>query len=254
MIKRRHWHIRNKIRRHRALTGDRRLLRNLPPTRLLNRKSLKTCLQKYKVIYVKPVYGSFGNKIMKLSRIRNHYVVRNEQKVRTVRANRISSVVFRHTRGRPFMIQKGISLQHVNGYPVDYRLLMLKPANSWLMMGIMGKQASGNRIVTNYNHGGKPIQFRQSLLSLGWTARQINNIQAKMVRIGLIAARQFARRYKHCRRLGIDLAIDTEKRLWIIEVNTNPLYDLFRHHENPTLYRRIDRYMKEIKKRQRDQK
>ncbi|MCZ8521965.1 MULTISPECIES: YheC/YheD family protein [Paenibacillus] len=253
MIRKRQWHVRSKWIRHLGLIGQRRLRRHIPPTSLLSRKTLNTYMKRYRVLYIKPVFGSFGNHIMKLSRsprARGRYVVRREQRVQVITGRQVPGVVMRHARSRAFLIQRGIPLLHIGGHPVDYRLMMLRPGREWQFMGIMGKVASGARIVTNYNHGGKAIRFRESLRRAGFTPRQIDRVFAEMRRVGYLAARQFGSRHKHCRRLGIDFAIDTNKRIWIIEVNTNPFYELFRHHENRTLYRRIHGVMQRISRLQ----
>ncbi|WP_426446408.1 YheC/YheD family protein [Paenibacillus sp. S-38] len=252
MIRKRQWHVRSKWRRHLGLIGQRRLRRHIPPTSLLSRKTLKAYLKRYPVVYVKPVYGSFGNHIMKLGRrVRGRgYIVRREQRAQIIPAKQVERVVMRHARSRAFLIQKGIPLLHLGGHPVDYRLMLLKPFRDWRIMGIMGKVASGTRIVTNYNHGGRAIRFRESLRRAGFTTKQIDAVYAEMRRVGLLAARQFGSKHKHCRRLGIDFAIDTNRRIWIIEVNTNPFYQLFRHHENRKLYGRIHKIMQHIRKSQ----
>ncbi|MDQ1913358.1 YheC/YheD family protein [Paenibacillus sp. GD4] len=250
MIRKRQWHVKDKWSRHLGLVGHRGLARHIPPTRPLSRSSLSTYLSKYRVNYVKPVFGSFGNRIMKVTKSGSQYLVQREQQAQLVAPKKISKIVFGHTRGGRFLIQKGVSLVKVKGHPADFRLLMLKPKDKWLCMGIMGKVASGTRIVTNYNHGGKAIRFRDSLRLAGLSPKQIRQVQAQMIRVGFMAARKFEKRYKHCRRLGIDFGIDSQRRVWIIEVNTNPFYELFRHHEDRTLYRKIDRYMKIIKREQ----
>lgn len=250
MISRSRWHVRNKWNRHLALAADKRIVRNIPRTILLRKGSMGKFLDLYKTVFVKPVRGSYGNNILKLTRRGKSFLMQRERRVTRISKRNINPAVLRHTKGRPFMLQKGVGLIKVNGKPADYRLLLLRPNNKWLVMGIMGKVAAGNLIVTNYTHGGKPIQLRKSLRQAGWSTADIARIQRSIRVLGLRAARVFNRRYPHCRRLGIDIAIDSNKRLWIIEVNTNPSYDLFRYHEDKTLHRKITYYMSTIRKEQ----
>ena len=251
MIRKSQWHVRSKWSRHLGLSGSRRLARYIPSTRLLSRRNLKPFLRRHKIVFVKPVYGSFGNRIMKVAR-RKHggYSVHREHHVRRVSSRGIVRTVFRHTGRRPFLIQKGVNILKVKRRPVDFRVLLLRPGSRWETMGIMGKMATGNRIVTNYNHGGRAVNFKELLRRAGWSPHRIDQMEARMIRIGRAAANKFSRRYKHCRRLGIDMAIDTEGRVWILEVNTNPFFDLFRHHENKHLYERIKRTMRQIRRNQ----
>ena len=66
------------------------------------------------------------------------------------------------------MLQKGIELIALNGRPIDFRLMLLKPAGRWEVMGIMGKLAARHLAVTNYNHGGQPITFESALRRAGY--------------------------------------------------------------------------------------
>ncbi|WP_438447217.1 YheC/YheD family protein [Gorillibacterium sp. sgz5001074] len=246
MISRRVWHVRDKWKRHLALVPNRSVARHIPPTRLLGRSSLREYLNRYNVVFVKPVFGSFGNNILKVSKQGQSVLIQRERRVRSYKTEQVPEVVFRHAGRRPFLIQKGVRLAQIGGKPIDFRLLLLRPNNEWLVMGIMGKIAESNRAVTNFNHGGKPVGYERAMQLAGFAPQDIRRIKSEMTRIGLSAARTFQRRYKHCRRMGIDFAVDRDGRLWILEVNTNPYYDLFRYHRDRSLHGTIDRYMKQI--------
>ena len=250
MVKEKNWHVRSKWRRHLGLVGNRLLRRHIPATQLLNARSLATSLNHYQVVFVKPVYGSFGNRIMRIARRKDGYAVQQESRISHVPKQRIARTVFQHTRGHGFMLQKGVSLLHVGGRPVDFRVLLLRPNREWEVMGIMGKVATGRRIVTNFNHGGQAVQFRAILRKTGYSQSTIQRLEQQMKRISISAAQQFRKRYPQCRRLGIDIAIDQRQQLWILEVNTNPFFNLFRHHEDKGLYGRIRAKMGLIRRKQ----
>ncbi|WP_309118275.1 YheC/YheD family protein [Paenibacillus sp.] len=248
MLKKRYWHVKNKWTRHLSLAGHPVLNRHLPPTRLLRRKTLRKFLKKYGVVYVKPVYGSFGNRILRIAKRDGAYFLHYENKTKRFKSRKkCLKRVFRHTRSQLFHIQRGIRLVQLDGHPIDFRVLLLRPKSSWRMMGIMGKAATGNRVVTNYHHGGRPVRFREALRRAGWSDGDIRRAKREIERLCLIAAERFGKRHKHCRRLGIDIGLDREKRIWFIEVNTNPYYELFRYHEDRKLYGKIARHMKRIK-------
>lgn len=250
MISKSRWHVRNKWNRHLALAVDKRILKRIPESSLLSKRSMERFLSRHRTVFVKPVRGSYGNHIMKITRKGAGFMMQQEKRVTRIKRMNIHPAVLRHTKGRAFMLQKGVGLIRVKGKLADYRLLLLRPGKHWLVMGIMGKVAAGNLIVTNYRHGGKPIQLRESLRQAGWIASDITRIQRSIRLLGLRAARVFNRRYPNCRRLGIDIAIDANKRIWIIEVNTNPSYDLFRYHEDKTLHRKIAGHMNTIQRGQ----
>lgn len=250
MISKKKWHVKDKWKRHLALVKHQQLLKYIPPTRMLTKNNIKHFIHRYKAVFVKPVYGSYGNNILKITRRKKSYLLNHENKTRRISEKRITGILSREYHGRHYMIQKGVQLQKLQGRVIDYRLLLLKPNKNWTIMGIMGKLAERRKFVTNFNHGGKPIQLARSLEIAGWSHREIAQMQNRMNRLGKYVARKFNQRYKHCRRLGIDIAIDTQKNIWILEVNTNPTFELFRKHENKNLYHKIGRYMKKIKKQQ----
>jgi len=148
------------------------------------------------------------------------------------------------------MVQRGVRILTNGGRPIDFRVLMLRPHDRWEIMGIMGKLATGNRIVTNYSRGGRPIRLHTALRRAGWTNREIARCKAQMESLCRSAALQFTKHHRHCRRLGVDIAVDKGHRMWILEVNTNPDYELFRHHGNKRLYGRIGSIMRSIRARQ----
>lgn len=250
MISKGMWHVKDKWKRHVRLEANKLVAKHLPPTRLVKRGSLNDYLNRYKVVFIKPVFGSYGNNIIKVTKRKDGYLLHKENAVSKIDPKQVVGRIYRHMGKSPYMLQKGIPLLKLKGHPIDFRMLLLRPDDRWLVMGVMGKVATGNRIVTNYNHGGRPIGFQKALESAGWSTEEIDSTYRRMYRIGLAAARTFAGKYKHCRRLGIDYALDTNKGIWIIEVNTNPSYDLFRYHKNRKLHGRIDAYMKQIGKNQ----
>lgn len=252
MISKRQWHIPDKWRRHLGLIGDRTVRRHIPATRLLTRTNLNLFLRRYPDVFVKPVTGSFGNHILHIRQLKRGYSVQGENRIKRVSSKDIARTVFRHTGRRRFMLQKGVSILRVNGRPVDFRVLMLRPRQKWEYLGTMGKMASAGRIVTNYNHGGKAVRVREVLRMAGYGNSEIRHMERTMIRISRAAAVKFSSRYKHCRRLGIDIAIDNSKRAWILEVNTNPFYQLFRKHQDKRLYGIIHSKMRKIRSMQSD--
>lgn len=187
---------------------------------------------------------------MKVTKCKAFYRIQQEKRVRRVSQRQLNREVVRKYRGKRYLIQRGVSLLSINGKPVDFRVLLLKPQNKWEFLGTMGKVAAANHVVTNYKHGGRPIGLNEALRQTGWKRQEIRNIETRMNDIALMTANAFNKRYKYCRRLGIDFAIDNNKKIWILEVNTNPYYELFRHHRNKQLYRKIERLMGEISKLQ----
>jgi|SRR5690554_4282138 len=252
LISKKHWHIKDEWKRHLALAKYKQLKKYIPPTQLLTTNNLENYLHRYHVVFIKPVFGSFGNNILKVTRQKTSYKLQHENKMQQISQNKIVDRLLLHYQGRRYMIQKGISMEKLQGSPIDFRILLLRPKNTWITMGIMGKKAERQKFVTNFSHGGKPIRFDESLRKIGWHPTEISQVHNQMNRIGLFVANKFIRKYKHCRKLGIDIALDTKRKIWILEVNTNPTFELFRSHEDKQLYNKIGRYVNHIEKQQSD--
>jgi len=150
---------------------------------------------------------------------------------------------------RPYMIQQGIPLITIQNRPLDFRVLVLRPKTNWEVMGIMGKWAAKNKIVTNHSRGGAPITLDKALKnSVNATDQQINQMEKKLIQLGLEASKSLRRSYRNVREVGMDVAIDNQLNTWILETNSRPNYQLFRSHRDKRLYGKIDRYIHLIRK------
>lgn len=238
----------SKWKKHLILARHPSIRRHLPETYLLNQRSLFHLLQKYPVVFLKPVKGTGGNGIIRIRRSGNAYDVQTSSVNRVVRDRRnLFGVVTRLTRRRSYLVQQGISLLTIHQRQLDYRILMLKPGHSWLSMGIMGKWAAPNNIVTNYCRGGSPIRLGDSLKrSLRLSNEQIRMMEQRITNVGYRVARAMGDPYA-MREMGLDIGIDQDRRIWVLEVNTGPKFELFRFHADKTRYRTIAGYMRKIR-------
>lgn len=242
--------IASKWKKHRALSGSKTTLKHLPAAWLYSDTSLWTSLQRFRCVYLKPVSSSGGNGIIRIDRkgtssfLIRHGVVRSTVSSRKALFTKIRRLIGK----RQYLIQQGIHLLKIQKRPLDYRILLLRPKKTWKIMGTMGKWAAPGKIVTNHCRGGKAVNLFPSLkASAGLSTARCQQIAHKLNRLGADVARVLSSRYR-LRRLGIDVGIDKQLRIWILEVNTAPAYQLFRHHHNRSIYPRIVRYMKKIRK------
>ncbi|MFY0542656.1 YheC/YheD family protein [Brevibacillus sp. H7] len=241
----------SKLKKHRILARHQSIRPFLPETHLLNQQTLFYLLRKYPVLYLKPDRGTGGGGIIRIRRGRKAYHVQAGVTSRIVQDRRkLYSVVTRLTGRRRYLVQQGISMVTIKRRPIDYRLLVLKPGTSWEVMGIMGKWAAPNKIVTNYCRGGRPIRLFNSLRrSMGMSEQQCRKTEQRIFALGLQVAR--AMNPYSLRELGLDLAIDRNLRIYLLEVNTGPQFKLFRFHADRTLHRKIAGYVRRIRSRRR---
>jgi hypothetical protein len=229
--------------KHRVLAGDNDLKRHLPDTKLLTGASLLEFVRKYPFIILKPVIGGGGHGVIKIA-ARGERADVLTAAGRSYRGIRIKGglvpLIRSLTRGRHYLVQQGISLLTIQGRPVDFRVLLLKPGQEWQTMGIMGKWAARNKIVTNHCRGGRAIVLDKALkLSKSLTDEQCTNIENQMLRTSKQMAERMNEYFRNVRELGLDIAIDQNLQLWLLEANTRPQFDLFREHPNKDLYPEI---------------
>ena len=226
------------------------MLRNrLPRTALFTSGGLLNSLQTEPVIYVKPVVGSGGQGIIRIKRVANQYLVQyGLTKILITNKEKLLQTMRRITMGRPYLIQEGIKLLSIQERPVDFRLLLLRPGSKWLMAGIMGKWAAPGKIVTNHAKGGRPITLQKALrTSLGLSAADCKVIEKRMKLIGYHITQTLGTPHG-LREMGIDLGIDKQLNIWIFEVNTTPQFNLFKYHQDKSLYSKVARTISMIRR------
>jgi hypothetical protein len=131
---------------------------------------------------------------------------------------------------------------------VDFRIVLLKPRNTWEFIGIMGKCAAKNRFVTNHARGGVSIRLKQALKQgLNYSEKESEQLEERLQSLGLNIAHSLNETYSNITELGLDIAIDSDEKIWLLEANTKPQFKLFKDHEDHTLYRKILKYTKNLR-------
>jgi len=229
--------ISNKWAKHEALRRHSALSAHMPETRRMTRTSLRAMLGKYRMVYVKPVVGSLGKGVMRVESAGRGLRYQAGVHIRK-HANYASgyAAILKETRGRPYMVQRGIRLSRYGGRPFDLRVVVQRmPRTDWTVTGIAGRVAHPRKIVTNGSQGGTIYSVNRLLP--GGAA-----LERRMRKLGLQAARRLHRVYPGIVELGLDLAVDRNRRLWIIEANTRPDPCPFSKLPNRGMLNRIVRY------------
>ncbi|HEY8528725.1 MAG TPA: YheC/YheD family protein [Paenibacillaceae bacterium] len=240
--------VRSKWSKTAALLADPRLRELVPETRRFSRDALEDMLERYGMVYAKPVNGTFGKGVVRIERLAGtgaawqiHY---GDRKVRfpsfAAMFRRLSAVKLR----RPYLVQRGIRLLAKNGRPFDLRVMVQKnPHDRWESTGIIARLARRGRAVTNYHSGGTPMPAER-LLIRHVDAPRLRKLIDRLQELGLQTAEALDRRFPGIKEVGLDIGLDKSLTPWIIETNTAPDPFIFRKLPDRSVFRRIYRYAK----------
>lgn len=219
----------------------------IPETVRFSKENLKKLLLKYGMVYVKPERGTYGNGVMRVEQAREYhgviYKYQSGTKIKTFGSfDKFYVSLKQSTRGRSYLIQRGIALLKHGGHRFDIRVMVqLSPRGKWETTGLIGRVAERGKIVTNYHSGGK-LTAIEKLLAPHFNEYQQSEITRKLVKLGQDIGRFYHKKYPGFKQIGVDVGLDSSMTPWIIEVNTNPDPYIFKHLANKGMYRKVMAY------------
>ncbi|WP_186446068.1 YheC/YheD family protein [Paenibacillus cremeus] len=247
-----------KWRLHRFYSKHSGIAAYLPPTTMLNVKTLTRYLNDYGTVYVKASTQHQGRGVVKVWQADEGYrFVRVRGKIN--KAATVQELVQRIKSGNPkqtFIVQRAIDLAKVKGKVFDIRVMMMRDGErKWQYGGMVAKVAGQGSVVSNVQQGrGYVMSVDQALRqSLNYDEEQIERVKKELISLSRTIMKHSKSYPFFSFQCGIDLAVDTNGKVWIIEVNLhNPAHSLFKKLKNKTFYRRIGRlywaYRKKHKK------
>ncbi|MDP4097896.1 YheC/YheD family protein [Paenibacillus sp. P96] len=214
-----------------ALKGSSALRRYLPESHLLeNFAVFKRMCGLYSQVFIKPVRGSLGKGIIRINKNADGSFTMLTTTTGTPLKQTYPNVTkmfaglsgkMRSTR---FQIQQGLTLIHHNMRPVDFRALVQKNSSgAWSVTSVVARIAGGSHFVSNLARGGTLSTVKDAVAKTTLSATAKANAPNKLKAAALqIAAGIDHTIPAHFGELGIDLAIDSSGRIWLIEVNSKP--------------------------------
>jgi len=231
---------------HRMLWKVEELRPFLPETCTYSGSNLNRMLQKYKLLYIKPIDGTWGLGILKVQRRKKGYLVvgRDIEKgiVRyEIPDYEILSWVQKWVGQSPFVIQQGLNLNLLPNKVTDMRVLIQKNRKGkWSITG-QGMRVGGSKSPISNLHGGGMGKGVRTFLEPILGSQRVNHILYQSHWISHVIAEVIERKYGRMMELGLDFGIDTKGQLWIIEVNDMPGRNIFRHMGREDLFRKANR-------------
>lgn len=214
-----------------ALGRDAAISRYLPESHLFrNFLTLKTMCAKHPVVFLKPIRGSLGKGIIRISKLEGgSYQTLTAQVGGTRRqvypslAKLYSSLSGKMKTTR-YQIQQGLTLIQADRRPVDFRALVQKNrAGKWNVTSIVARTAGSQHFVSNLARGGSLSTVKEAIGRSSLPAGIKGKIALRLRKAALdIAQGVDAQIPAHFGELGIDLALDSTGRIWLLEVNSKP--------------------------------
>lgn len=212
---------------YRLLSPDEEISKYLPETRLLKNKiDLLSMLQKHGMVYLKPVFGTLGLGIIRLTlKNKQVYIDRkvNEKHTRTVvLVSALPQLIGSLIAGRRYVIQQGVYLSRYKGRNFDVRITMQRNEQGiWVPVIIGAKIAAPNGITTHVHNGGS-VRGVETVFNEVFGNRAETYLKWMVeisARIGDVLEERLN---SPVGEIGLDFGIDVDGHVWVFEANSKP--------------------------------
>lgn len=224
----------NKWETHAILIQNPVLQNHLPHTaKFLNPEDLPTFLQLYKTVYLKPVHGSLGMGILRVSLVLGGYSCQYRKAKQTFThilptLDELMIFLEKHRNKRAYVIQQGLDLLKYHERVFDIRVLAQKNGQgTWTITAAVPRVASDGSIFPNIAAGGEAKNMEivwRELFGEEWLYCQSYQTTRQ---ISLAAAETLENALGTFCEIGLDLGIDSYGKIWIIEINSKPSRKVF---------------------------
>ncbi|QGQ97815.1 YheC/YheD family protein [Paenibacillus psychroresistens] len=192
---------------------------------------LKSMMARHSTIFLKPITGSLGKGIIRISRLSDksyQYSFNNTLSgMRTKNFSNLTSLyssisgVLKH---QSFQIQQGLKLIEIGGRPIDFRVLVQRnELGEWSLTSIVARTAGQHNFVSNLARGGSLSKVKDIVGKSNLNPANKSTLNNKLGIAALKIAKGIEAQVPgHFAELGIDLAADSHGKVWLIEVNSKP--------------------------------
>lgn len=217
----------NKWETHNILSKEPMFHKHLPKTqKYVHPFQISEFLSIYKSIYIKDSSGKLGKNIFKIQKADNglycvKYLTNKENHSDVLPLEKVHIMLTSDKMtGRKIIIQQGIELARLNDCPFDIRCLVQKNRSmNWEVVDKSIRLALPESIVTNVSSGGQIKRFSEVVPLIFLNFIDISNEIDSLI---IAASNYLERTYGTLGELGIDIALDSSGRIWLIEINGKP--------------------------------
>lgn len=128
-----------------------------------------------------------------------------------------------------YLIQRCIPLATIGRSLFDIRVVMQKKdKESWICTGIECRVSSPGNQITNISRGGYALELPEALRLAYQDESVIAMLTERIHEYCLKFCKHMDTMNQHFAEFGIDIALDTDKNLWLIEANVFPSFKGFK--------------------------
>lgn len=214
----------NKMKLQRELKKDKSFSDLVIPTQKVKSfQTIEDIINKYNVIVLKPLGGSFGDNIYMCEKTSGEmYKVTYENIESEFNASDFKSFYIQKIKDKKYIIQKYIDSTTIQGHPFDCRINMEKDSNgNWVLAKNFIRIGIGQKTVSNISKGGG-VSSTKPFLEANFKSKR-KSIEKKLNFIAetLPQKVEFLKGF-NLMILGIDVGIDKNGDVYIFEINGSP--------------------------------
>lgn len=208
---------------------------------------VKTLLNEYGTIYIKPFFGMQGTGIFQLSKRKDEYELSYRLNGKNIKSyfESLEAVEFfleSTINLDKYIAQQRIPLIREQNRVIDFRVIAVKNEyGKWSVPGIVAKFGEKDSIVSNISSGGKAEKAWETIRRMyKKDSRRAFLKYKEMENLALRCCEVLENIDFNFGYIGIDMGIDEDKNLWVIEINNrSPDMTIALDAKDPELYYRI---------------
>ncbi|MEN6351527.1 MAG: YheC/YheD family protein [Syntrophomonas sp.] len=204
----------------------------VPDTIIYNQINLKNFLDKYKEVYLKPVNGSLGKGIIKVvfSSGSYQFAIAQKKQIKWSKCHSFDTLYkqlesIEGVSRNKYLVQRSINLARYEGRVFDLRTQTQKDGlGQWVFTGVGVRIAGENRIVTHIPNGGSAASYEEIIKkTFGTSKEKKESIDNQLKHIGELVPMILEENLGiNLAVLSMDIGIDSEGKVWVLEVNSKP--------------------------------
>lgn len=221
---------------HKILSQNLLMHQYIPDTRRVhNYRQIESMLARYGAVYLKPITGSQGRNIIKVTRINNtnlykyYYQVNYQPREGTASGLKNLQQSLRRLMGnQSYIVQRRLNLLRVGGNIADVRVLVQKDdTGQYSITGKACRIGKKGSITSNISGGGSGQKLTGILDKYFPDPVTRDRIAGEINYLALQAAKELEANVDSIGELGIDIGIESSGKIWFIEANLKPARQVF---------------------------